>query len=92
MGHHVQATHWGTPCVHVWPEHDEPGVVVLPVGQLYELDGRRAGPLVHGATSSESLLKDVAQVTKDFIARCDAHARLLWAQPGLLKACDHAMT
>jgi ubiquitin carboxyl-terminal hydrolase L3 len=37
------------------------------VGQLYELDGRRAGPIAHGPTSSDSLLKDVARVARDFI-------------------------
>jgi ubiquitin carboxyl-terminal hydrolase L3 len=43
-------------------------------GQLYELDGRRAGPIAHGPTSSDTLLQDVARVTKDFIARWVARA------------------
>jgi hypothetical protein len=43
-------------------------------GQLYELDGRRAGPIAHGPTSSDTLLQDVARVTKDFIARWVAQA------------------
>lgn len=36
-------------------------------GQLYELDGRRAGPITHGASSPNSLLKDAATVIKKII-------------------------
>ena len=47
-------------------------------GQLYELDGRRAGPIAHGPTSSDTLLQDVARVTKDFIARWVAQALAMY--------------
>ena len=33
-------------------------------GHLWELDGRKLGPIDHGASSSESILKDVATVIK----------------------------
>ncbi|KAK4718773.1 hypothetical protein R3W88_017111 [Solanum pinnatisectum] len=38
-------------------------------GQLYELDGRRAGPITHGASSPNSLLKDAARVIKKIIEK-----------------------
>ncbi|KAL3366069.1 hypothetical protein AABB24_010959 [Solanum stoloniferum] len=38
-------------------------------GQLYELDGRRAGPITHGASSPSSLLKDAARVIKKIIEK-----------------------
>lgn len=44
-------------------------VLLLHAGQLYELDGRRAGPIAHGPTSTDTLLKDVARVAQEFIAR-----------------------
>lgn len=41
------------------------------VGELWELDGRRVGPINHGKTHQDTFLTDVAKVTKDFIARWD---------------------
>ncbi|EFJ41731.1 hypothetical protein VOLCADRAFT_83997 [Volvox carteri f. nagariensis] len=38
-------------------------------GQLWELDGRRAGPVCRGPSSSETLLQDAARVVQDFISR-----------------------
>ncbi|CAN4099750.1 unnamed protein product [Withania somnifera] len=38
-------------------------------GQLYELDGRRAGPISHGASSPNSLLKDAARVIEKIIEK-----------------------
>ena len=38
-------------------------------GKLYELDGRKLGPVLHGSTSQGTLLKDACQVVKKFMAR-----------------------
>ncbi|KAL8064636.1 hypothetical protein ABFX02_01G103900 [Erythranthe guttata] len=38
-------------------------------GQLYELDGRRAGPISHGASSISTLLKDAAKVIQKIIQK-----------------------
>ncbi|KAL0329445.1 UNVERIFIED_CONTAM: Ubiquitin carboxyl-terminal hydrolase 3 [Sesamum radiatum] len=38
-------------------------------GQLYELDGRRAGPITHGASSPSTLLQDAAKVIQKSIAK-----------------------
>lgn len=38
-------------------------------GILYELDGRKSFPIEHGSTSADSLLKDAANVCKEFMAR-----------------------
>ncbi len=38
-------------------------------GSLYELDGRRAGPINHGPTTAENLLKDAAVVCKQRMER-----------------------
>ncbi|XP_068428609.1 ubiquitin carboxyl-terminal hydrolase isozyme L3 [Clinocottus analis] len=38
-------------------------------GQLYELDGRKPFPIVHGKTSEDSFLEDAAKVCKVFMAR-----------------------
>ncbi|KAK6117463.1 hypothetical protein DH2020_048790 [Rehmannia glutinosa] len=39
------------------------------VGQLYELDGRRAGPISHGASSASTLLQDAAKVIQKIIQK-----------------------
>ena len=36
-------------------------------GFLYELDGRRAGPVCHGPTTPATLLSDAAAVAKRFM-------------------------
>ncbi|KAF2585122.1 hypothetical protein F2Q70_00034464 [Brassica cretica] len=38
-------------------------------GELYELDGRKAGPISHGASSPATLLKDATKVMKRFIEK-----------------------
>uniref|UniRef100_A0A8D8Y4V3 Ubiquitin carboxyl-terminal hydrolase n=2 Tax=Cacopsylla melanoneura TaxID=428564 RepID=A0A8D8Y4V3_9HEMI len=38
-------------------------------GALYELDGRKASPIKHGATTPESLLSDASQVAKKYMER-----------------------
>ncbi|PIN13532.1 Ubiquitin C-terminal hydrolase UCHL1 [Handroanthus impetiginosus] len=38
-------------------------------GQLYELDGRKAGPISHGASSTSTLLQDAAKVIQKFIEK-----------------------
>jgi len=38
-------------------------------GSLYELDGRKAAPIVHSKTSQETFLEDTAEVVKKFMAR-----------------------
>lgn len=38
-------------------------------GQLYELDGRKPFPIVHGKTSEDTLLEDAVEVCKLFMAR-----------------------
>lgn len=38
-------------------------------GKLYELDGRKEGPILHGATSHLTLLKDSCEVIQKFMAR-----------------------
>ncbi|KXZ44273.1 hypothetical protein GPECTOR_70g504 [Gonium pectorale] len=41
-------------------------------GHLWELDGRRAGPVCRGPTSPETLLKDAAAVVQQFISRSNS--------------------
>ncbi|XP_051114840.1 ubiquitin carboxyl-terminal hydrolase 3 [Andrographis paniculata] len=38
-------------------------------GQLYELDGRKGGPVSHGPSSSSTILKDAAKVIKKMIEK-----------------------
>ncbi|VVB13172.1 unnamed protein product [Arabis nemorensis] len=38
-------------------------------GELYELDGRKAGPISHGASSPATLLKDATKVIKEMIEK-----------------------
>ncbi|NP_001191493.1 ubiquitin carboxyl-terminal hydrolase [Aplysia californica] len=38
-------------------------------GTLYELDGRKEAPVVHGTTSADTFLEDAAEVVKKFMAR-----------------------
>lgn len=44
-------------------------------GQLYELDGRKPAPIVHGPTSDDSFLKDAAGVCKEFMKRDPENVR-----------------
>ncbi|XP_039046717.1 ubiquitin carboxyl-terminal hydrolase 3-like isoform X1 [Hibiscus syriacus] len=38
-------------------------------GELYELDGRKSGPISHGASSPSSILQDAAKVIKGMIQK-----------------------
>lgn len=38
-------------------------------GGLYELDGRKEGPILHGETTSETFLSDACDVIKQFMSR-----------------------
>ncbi|KAH6829856.1 ubiquitin C-terminal hydrolase 3 [Perilla frutescens var. hirtella] len=38
-------------------------------GQLFELDGRRAGPISHGASSPNTVLQDAAKVIQEIIQK-----------------------
>ncbi|XVF13444.1 hypothetical protein REPUB_Repub08aG0208400 [Reevesia pubescens] len=38
-------------------------------GELYELDGRKSGPISNGASSPSSLLQDAAKVIKGMIQK-----------------------
>ena len=38
-------------------------------GSLYELDGRKAGPVNHGPTTPDTLLQDAAKVIRGFMER-----------------------
>lgn len=44
-------------------------------GNIYELDGRKAFPINHGATTPESFLQDTATVVKKFMERDPDDAR-----------------
>ena len=44
-------------------------------GKLYELDGRKAGPVDHGPTSQATLLKDACKVVQQFMARDPSETR-----------------
>ena len=44
-------------------------------GKLYELDGRKDGPILHGDTTQMALLKDSCEVIKKFMARDPSEAR-----------------
>ena len=44
-------------------------------GKLYELDGRKEGPVLHGTTSQGTLLKDACQVIQKFMARDPSETR-----------------
>jgi len=38
-------------------------------GLLVELDGRKGGPIIHGTTTAETLLKDAVKVVSEFMGR-----------------------
>lgn len=38
-------------------------------GRLYQLDGRKMGPIDHGPTTADALLTDAAKVCREFFAR-----------------------
>lgn len=40
-------------------------------GRLYELDGRKKGPIDHGASSPETFAKDVAKLCQKIVAQTD---------------------
>lgn len=44
-------------------------------GQLYELDGRKAAPILHGSTTPEKLLKDSIKVVQTFMQRDPTEVR-----------------
>lgn len=44
-------------------------------GFLYELDGRKEGPVCHGSSSPQSLLKDACGIVKKFIERDPGEVR-----------------
>jgi ubiquitin carboxyl-terminal hydrolase L3 len=44
-------------------------------GQLYELDGRKAGPVCHGSTTPMTLLNDSVVVLKQFMERDPGEVR-----------------
>lgn len=41
-------------------------------GSLYELDGRKAGPVNHGAATQSTLLKDSTKAVKSFMERTNS--------------------
>mmetsp|Transcript_14687 Transcript_14687/g.46757 ORF Transcript_14687/g.46757 Transcript_14687/m.46757 type:complete len:145 (+) Transcript_14687:184-618(+) len=41
-------------------------------GCLYELDGRKPGPVNHGASSGATLLEDAVRVVQQFVSRSDS--------------------
>ena len=43
--------------------------------KLYELDGRKEGPILHGSTSQMTLLKNACKVIQKFMARDPTEAR-----------------
>jgi ubiquitin carboxyl-terminal hydrolase L3 len=43
--------------------------------KLYELDGRKEGPILHGTTSQGALLKDACHVIQKFMARDPSETR-----------------
>ena len=43
--------------------------------KLYELDGRKDGPVCHGDTTQECLLKDACRVVKEFMDRDPGEVR-----------------
>ena len=43
--------------------------------KLYELDGRKAGPVLHGSTTQATLLQDACKVVKQFMARDPTESR-----------------
>lgn len=54
---------------HVWPANPADHRRPAPAGKLWQLDGRRAGPVCHGPTTPDSLLGDAARVVKEFVDR-----------------------
>ena len=43
--------------------------IVKKDGAIYELDGRKDGPIKHGETTDETFLEDAADVCKKFISK-----------------------
>ena len=41
-------------------------------GCLYELDGRKSGPVNHGASSPDTILEDAVRVVQEFMSRSDS--------------------
>ena len=44
-------------------------------GKLYELDGRKAAPVLHGSTTPQTLLRDAIQVVQTFMQRDPTEVR-----------------
>ena len=73
---HGEAVHAGQSAV-VDEAHEHFACFVERGGQLIELDGRKAAPISHGATSPATLLEDAVKVVGAFMAR----------DPGELRFC-----
>ena len=67
--HHALATEATSDVAHSINDNLHFIALVQRRGRLYELDGRKDGPVDHGATSADTLLYDSMTVVKDFMAR-----------------------
>ncbi|BAT75810.1 Ubiquitin carboxyl-terminal hydrolase [Vigna angularis] len=67
VAHSVAATDGDT----VASDNEDPHFICFACveGQLYELDGRKSGPISHGVSSPSTLLRDVAKVIQSMIQK-----------------------